>query len=88
MTTAHKIIVDEQLLNSVLEAHRAGGRRIVLTNGTFDVLHVGHIRALEGARAAGVLTPPASELRPRRAAMLETLVYPYFRIATRHVTCR
>ncbi len=30
---------------------RAGGRSVALANGCFDVLHVGHIRYLAGARA-------------------------------------
>lgn len=29
------------------------GRKVVLTNGCFDILHVGHLRYLEGARALG-----------------------------------
>lgn len=29
------------------------GRRVVLTNGVFDLLHVGHLRYLEAARAHG-----------------------------------
>ena len=32
-------------------AARAEGRSIALANGCFDVLHVGHVRYLEGARA-------------------------------------
>ncbi len=32
---------------------RAAGRRIVLTNGVFDLLHVGHTRYLSQARALG-----------------------------------
>jgi D-glycero-beta-D-manno-heptose 1-phosphate adenylyltransferase len=32
---------------------RADGRRIVLANGCFDLLHVGHVRYLEAARAQG-----------------------------------
>ena len=32
---------------------RAAGRRIVLANGVFDLLHVGHVRYLEAARALG-----------------------------------
>jgi rfaE bifunctional protein nucleotidyltransferase chain/domain len=32
---------------------RAAGRRIVLANGCFDVLHVGHLRYLRAARALG-----------------------------------
>ena len=31
----------------------AEGRRLVLTNGCFDLLHVGHVRYLEAARAMG-----------------------------------
>jgi len=29
------------------------GKKVVLTNGCFDILHVGHLRYLEGARALG-----------------------------------
>ena len=36
-----------------LEALRARGRRIVLTNGHFDLLHVGHLRYLRQARGLG-----------------------------------
>ena len=32
---------------------RAQGRRIVLANGCFDLLHVGHVRYLAAARALG-----------------------------------
>lgn len=32
---------------------RGAGRRLVLTNGCFDLLHVGHVRYLEQARALG-----------------------------------
>jgi len=31
----------------------AAGRRIVLTNGYFDLLHIGHLRYLQQARALG-----------------------------------
>ena len=34
-----------------LQPARAAGRRIALANGCFDVLHVGHVRYLEGAKA-------------------------------------
>ena len=32
---------------------RGEGKRVVLANGCFDLLHVGHVRYLEGARALG-----------------------------------
>jgi len=32
---------------------RAAGRRVVLANGCFDLLHVGHVRYLEAARRLG-----------------------------------
>jgi rfaE bifunctional protein nucleotidyltransferase chain/domain len=36
-----------------VEAARAAGRTIVLANGAFDLLHVGHVRYLDGAKALG-----------------------------------
>jgi rfaE bifunctional protein nucleotidyltransferase chain/domain len=30
-----------------------GGKKVVLANGCFDILHVGHVRYLEGARKLG-----------------------------------
>ena len=35
------------------DAQRLEGKRIVLANGVFDLLHVGHVRYLEAARALG-----------------------------------
>ncbi len=35
------------------ETWRSAGRRVVLTNGVFDLLHTGHIHALQAARAQG-----------------------------------
>jgi len=36
-------------------AWRAAGRRVVFTNGAFDLLHVGHVRYLQAARQLGDL---------------------------------
>jgi len=36
-----------------VEAWRADGRRIVFTNGVFDLLHPGHVRYLQAARREG-----------------------------------
>lgn len=49
---AAKLLGEEDLV-AALAAHRAAGRRIVFLNGGFDVLHVGHVRALTAARAHG-----------------------------------
>lgn len=35
----------------VREAARAAGKTVALCNGAFDLLHVGHLRYLEGAKA-------------------------------------
>ena len=40
-------------LASVRAALDAEGRRLVFTNGCFDLLHVGHVRYLQQARALG-----------------------------------
>ncbi|MBC8102315.1 MAG: D-glycero-beta-D-manno-heptose 1-phosphate adenylyltransferase [Cytophagales bacterium] len=40
-------------LAALAERLRADGKRVVFTNGVFDILHVGHVRYLEQARALG-----------------------------------
>ncbi len=50
--TAAKILSRERLLEAAGRA-RAAGRTIVFANGAFDLLHVGHVRYLEGARREG-----------------------------------
>jgi D-beta-D-heptose 7-phosphate kinase / D-beta-D-heptose 1-phosphate adenosyltransferase len=40
-------------LRAALALHRGHGRRIVFTNGCFDLLHAGHVAYLGGARALG-----------------------------------
>ena len=40
-------------IKTVCEALRAQGRRVVFTNGCFDILHPGHIHCLKTARDAG-----------------------------------
>lgn len=44
-----KIVTLAEAQARVAEARRAG-RTVALANGCFDVLHVGHVRYLEGAR--------------------------------------
>ena len=52
MTPTQNVLSREELIGVVAVA-RSGGSRIVLANGCFDVLHVGHIRYLQGARELG-----------------------------------
>jgi rfaE bifunctional protein nucleotidyltransferase chain/domain len=42
-----------QELAAIRDEMAAQGRRLVFTNGVFDLLHVGHVRYLEQARALG-----------------------------------
>jgi len=46
------VLTREELVERVATA-RENGARIVLANGCFDVLHVGHVRYLAGARELG-----------------------------------
>ena len=50
--TLNKVVDLSQLANLVRN-WRAAGEKITLTNGCFDVLHVGHIRYLRAARELG-----------------------------------
>jgi rfaE bifunctional protein nucleotidyltransferase chain/domain len=50
--TASKIFSRAGLLERAAR-ERASGKRIVLANGAFDLLHVGHVRYLEAARREG-----------------------------------
>lgn len=47
-----KILTGKAML-AERERLRAGGKRLVFTNGVFDLLHVGHVRYLGQARALG-----------------------------------
>ena len=51
--SADKIIQDHQELLQRIRGLRAKGKTIVFTNGCFDLLHVGHVRYLEGAAREG-----------------------------------
>src|SRR5215211_4581666 len=45
------VSIDE--LRRERERLRAEGKRLVFTNGCFDILHVGHVRYLRAARGVG-----------------------------------
>jgi rfaE bifunctional protein nucleotidyltransferase chain/domain len=48
-------IRDIDTLKKIVEEERRKGKKIIFGNGCFDLLHVGHIRYLEAARALGDL---------------------------------
>ena len=48
-------IVDAADLERFVREVRAQGKRIVFTNGVFDILHPGHVRYLQAARGHGDL---------------------------------
>lgn len=46
-------IIERAQLADVVRRWREAGEKITLANGCFDVLHVGHVRYLQGARELG-----------------------------------
>ena len=46
-------VVNADQLVEAAAAARESGQRVVTTNGCFDILHVGHVRILNQARAEG-----------------------------------
>ncbi len=52
LPSSAKIMTWEQARQAVAQV-RTGGGKVVFTNGCFDLLHVGHIRYLQAARALG-----------------------------------
>jgi rfaE bifunctional protein nucleotidyltransferase chain/domain len=53
MIDVTSLILDRDSLVNRITTEKAKGSRIVLANGCFDILHAGHVRYLEGARALG-----------------------------------
>jgi rfaE bifunctional protein nucleotidyltransferase chain/domain len=51
LRTAASKVGSLDAVRAAVEAARAAGRTVALANGCFDVLHVGHVRYLQGARA-------------------------------------
>ncbi len=54
MDVSAKVATADKLVSG-LEAVRRAGKKIVFTNGCFDILHVGHVRYLAAARSEGDL---------------------------------
>lgn len=50
--TISKVVSKEEAAQAAAELREAG-RKVVFTNGCFDILHLGHVRYLQEARALG-----------------------------------
>jgi rfaE bifunctional protein nucleotidyltransferase chain/domain len=48
-------VVDQQSLLEIRRRCRTEGKKVIWTNGCFDLLHVGHVRNLQDARSLGDL---------------------------------
>ncbi len=48
-------IKNRDVLSAVIASERARGKRVVFTNGCFDLLHAGHVKYLQKARSMGDL---------------------------------
>jgi D-beta-D-heptose 7-phosphate kinase/D-beta-D-heptose 1-phosphate adenosyltransferase len=58
LTEQHEHLGKQRALDQLvpeLARHRAAGRRIVFTNGCFDLIHLGHVKYFQFARAQGDL---------------------------------
>ena len=53
LTSSNSKILDRDALQGQLSQWRAHGERIILANGAFDLLHVGHVRYLHAAKQLG-----------------------------------
>ena len=53
MRAAAAKLIERRDLPRIAKELREQGKKIVLANGCFDILHVGHVRYLAGARAEG-----------------------------------
>jgi len=61
-------VVDRQSLTAERERLRSEGKRVVFTNGCFDILHPGHVRLLRHAKSLGdVLVVAINSDRSARA---------------------
>jgi rfaE bifunctional protein nucleotidyltransferase chain/domain len=48
-----KIVGSLDELKAIVDRQKAAGKRVVFGNGCFDIVHVGHVRYLKGAKELG-----------------------------------
>jgi len=52
-STKNKIILNYKKLKKTIDAHRVLGKKIICTIGSWDMLHIGHLRYLNKAKEIG-----------------------------------
>lgn len=63
-----RVLTLKRLIGEIARLRRRPGSRVVLANGLFDLLHVGHVRYLQAARRLGtVLVVAVNDDRSARA---------------------
>jgi len=55
VTSSNERIQSRQKLKIILAQVKSEGKKIVFTNGCFDIIHLGHVRLLEKAKSFGDL---------------------------------
>ncbi|MCX6712836.1 MAG: adenylyltransferase/cytidyltransferase family protein [Candidatus Vogelbacteria bacterium] len=53
MSTVNKVILDYRELKKRVLAHKTLGHKVICTIGSWDMLHIGHLRYLNRARGLG-----------------------------------
>ena len=46
-------IIEKSKIKSVIDELRSEGKKVVFTNGCFDILHIGHVRYLKESKGLG-----------------------------------
>ena len=52
-STGGKLLDNTEIINAVVAKYKQMGKRVVFTNGCFDILHSGHVSYLKGAKKRG-----------------------------------
>ena len=52
-STKHKLIADYEDLEKLIQGLRVAGYKVIVTIGTWDLLHIGHVRYLMKAKSKG-----------------------------------
>ena len=77
----HRYVTDFGKMKTLVSHCRGLGLKIVLTQGSWDMVHIGHARYLEEAKRHGI-TAFASVFDPSSVDMLEKLGCPAYKIAS------